>query len=555
MNSFNQNEDDILAGLHAIDPAANRASNPDAMLAAGLEKASSGKGSVHGWRIRGWQFGMPTLAGLSGLGVAAIAGVVAVTIFVSGPGSTGHYLFRTAGSGGSGAASAKSVTGAAASMALVAGGPAGDYRMGIMMPAFDLHYVAGDSLSTAGGSAHIFQLQPIGDPQEIANRLSEYFNIKGGTTRVGDNGKWYEYIPSVDASPNASSGDGSGATSGTSDVPSVTYLNYDKHYGVSLNPQSVGLFFNDNAGYNWTTCQQFQPTPAECAGVTKQDLPSLAQATKTAGKLLSSLGVQLSDSAAHAKTGDYVLSAATYYPAYGVVGAVAYDAVGQSTDQAAQNVGEHATENGVMVTASLVVGGQLTPVQIQIQWQPGYSDIASINGEIATAIDRGSFDTLSPKSTVERLNQNYYSGQSNLDWQSIKWSQYTYSGMTPELRGKLMACANPQGLSVARSTTIDVNPGAPQPTEVQPTELQPTYTANADVIPTPTPCEFPQDKNGMAQLETTVTKSEVTQLEIWDSNGGAWLVPGYHFYDSSGYLASVYSVVDGVIQMDIPADK
>jgi hypothetical protein len=62
-------------------------------------------------------------------------------------------------------------------------------------------------------------------------------------------------------------------------------------------------------------------------------------------------------------------------------------------------------------------------------------------------------------------------------------------------------------------------------------------------------------RDGIPQLNATVTRAESTSLMIWDSSNGRWLVPGYNFYDETGYLGSAFSVVDGVIKIEAPSNQ
>jgi hypothetical protein len=47
----------------------------------------------------------------------------------------------------------------------------------------------------------------------------------------------------------------------------------------------------------------------------------------------------------------------------------------------------------------------------------------------------------------------------------------------------------------------------------------------------------------------TLLSSQKTHLLIWDSKGGAWLVPGYMLKNQDGWFSAVMSLVDGIIAL------
>ena len=52
----------------------------------------------------------------------------------------------------------------------------------------------------------------------------------------------------------------------------------------------------------------------------------------------------------------------------------------------------------------------------------------------------------------------------------------------------------------------------------------------------------------------TLVSSKKTHLLIWDSKGGAWLVPGYMLKNTDGWYSAVIALVDGVIALPKPDD-
>ena len=52
----------------------------------------------------------------------------------------------------------------------------------------------------------------------------------------------------------------------------------------------------------------------------------------------------------------------------------------------------------------------------------------------------------------------------------------------------------------------------------------------------------------------TVDKAESTLLMMWDSEGNAWLVPGFAMPHPDGWFNSVISLIEGVITLPEPIE-
>jgi hypothetical protein len=50
----------------------------------------------------------------------------------------------------------------------------------------------------------------------------------------------------------------------------------------------------------------------------------------------------------------------------------------------------------------------------------------------------------------------------------------------------------------------------------------------------------------------TLDAAEATMLLMWDSEGNAWLVPGFAYQQPEGWWNTVVSLVEGVIQLPEP---
>jgi len=515
MNSFESNDE--LSRLAATNPVANRVEPSDSLFEVAFSsktKTSRLSGTValaKAWSNHGnrWAVG----------GLALTASVaVALSVFHA-PAGSGGYLITTAGTANSsGVGQSKMAAGATASTSMIAGGPMND--MAIMMPAVHFNYVAGSALSGATDSAHIYQIVPDGNAKDIANALAEVFGIAGGVSKSDKTGDNYElYFPTSELDQQNQSED---------------LLSTNRSFYVNSSVWGNSFGYWDNATMRWLTCQQQIPAPKGCDAIAKEQLPSLAEARAQAAKVLHALGLRSGTTLANTPDGGYLIDASYQDNTYGTYTVTSADGV--ATDATAPTQPENWQAKSLLVTASLVVAGQVTPVQIQFNWQPGASDLGGVYGEVAKAVDAGTFGTISAKDAVTRLDDYGYSGQSNLDWNTLKWSENSYSGMPEAMRKQAMACS---GTVTVGSDTLPVT-GAD------------SGAATPDATPTPAPdCTLPL-KDGIPQIEATVTKAEQTSLMIWDSNNGRWLVPGYNFYDSTGYLGSAFSVVDGVIKIDAP---
>jgi len=298
------------------------------------------------------------------------------------------------------------------------------------------------------------------------------------------------------------------------------------------------------------------PVPNYCADLKKQPLPSLAAATDYAASALEALGMQTGTNLSNTPNGGYLLTAT---PSSG--GNMAMYAAADVGSVSQSSSGSANEQTGVTVTGNLVVDGQITGTTSYFYWYEGSSQVATFGGTLAKVVDRGSFDTLSAKATMERLNQNYYQGSVYLS-PDTKWSDNSYGyggGVASPLTKEIWDCitvgtktpvqADTQGVPPVEASSA---PGGPVATS----EPAPAPSDSATASTAPAPSESPScglQMNGqIPQVDITVTRAEDALVQLWDSNGGTWLVPGFNFYDETGYLASAYSVVDGVIDTTPP---
>jgi hypothetical protein len=146
------------------------------------------------------------------------------------------------------------------------------------------------------------------------------------------------------------------------------------------------------------------------------------------------------------------------------------------------------------VMARLFVDGVITDQRIEFTWEWGSSKPSFIYGTLYTLHDEGSFSTLPPQDVLDQINKDGLEpGYISI---GFRFSENTYMGMSVERRAQLDAEAN--ALKPGEKIVIKLN----------------------------------------------VTAVVQTKLGLHDANNKAWIVPGYHFFDSSGYVGSAYSLGD-----------
>jgi hypothetical protein len=338
---------------------------------------------------------------------------------------------------------------------------------------------------------------------------------------------------------------------------------------ITLYVQGSGnqIYYSDPSAQNWQYCNSgvtYTPPLSYCDTTKFEAMPSATDAYATAESLLSTIGINAGTRIAALEDGDYLL-----------------------THSYSRNMATDPTrDQDLQVTASLVVEGKPTGVNISFGWSQGYAGIANLGGTVAKAVDRGSFDTVSAAAAVARLNveNSYrYSGTSGLNWNDIKWSDYTYGGfrnLDSKLQDKIWACAtfpdnwtpnasgdgsgsgSTDGSSGGSTTPVEPPVATDAPTDA-PTAVataepsaEPTATTEPTDSPTVEPrpgCDLPTDpKTGIALLKSTITRADSALVLIYGNDDNQWLVPGFDFYDETGYVSSVFSVVDGVIDISEP---
>lgn len=193
------------------------------------------------------------------------------------------------------------------------------------------------------------------------------------------------------------------------------------------------------------------------------------------------------------------------------------------------------------VTAPVEADGQPIAVDWSMSWASN-GEIAYVGGHSATLVDAGLFDTISEKSAVERLD----------DW---RW--YGAAPMTgnPLISARSYAATEDivdEGSTVGGDGDSDVDSGDDAP-DVEPTAEPTAEPTEMPVTPEPTEAPVtPEPIPTPTILEVIINSAKHQMLVVWDSNGGAWLVPGFVMSGNEGWPMAVISLVEGVIELPEP---
>jgi len=154
------------------------------------------------------------------------------------------------------------------------------------------------------------------------------------------------------------------------------------------------------------------------------------------------------------------------------------------------------TDSDLTASAHLVLNGLPTAGGLQFHWVNGSKDLAMIHGTLERAKDEGIFKTVNAETALDRMQK--YITLPSIE-KSFTPSVNTYEGMTMEERKRLYK-----------------------------------YLTNSKGV----------------EIDVDLTRAEVGQVTIYDASGRPWVVPGFHYFDDSGYVGSAFSLDGEYIQMD-----
>jgi len=156
-----------------------------------------------------------------------------------------------------------------------------------------------------------------------------------------------------------------------------------------------------------------------------------------------------------------------------------------------------------------------------------------MNGELSyfsshsfELVDRGQFDTVSPKDAVARISDGRWFGSAP---DSFYQSMDGYGEVGPRVGSE-------ESVSKEASEPVDVISEEATPIDDQPLPIDGG--------------ELPSEEPELVRL--TITSSLELSLSVWDSQGNYWLVPGYILYNDQGWFDSIIALQDGVIELPEP---
>ena len=375
-------------------------------------------------------------------------------------------------------------------------------------PMIEYRYLAGEGLSDQGGSGKVYQLQLSGDPKQRIEQLADLLGVKGQV--VLD--EW-----------------------STPDAPS---------YSVQGENFYLSIYWSGTGGWSygsWTPypeeCYQVEPAareesgsgessdetvgetslPAECNWQTEPTpelIPAEDQLASEAIKIMSATGLDVSPS----------------------------------------DLAIYRDDWGASVRASLKVDGQETALEWYVGWGAD-GKLSYASGHSVEVLDRGSFNTISPKAAVDRLGDwRWYGAVASSVWEQfapvlskvmdarISSSEFAVAAEESEPSEGVNSSEEPS-TSPSDETVTDEPTDLPADPAVEPTD---------DVVVEPLPVDpMPTE---VEIIDLTIDSAQQALVTIYDANGGAWLVPGLLMFNSEGWFDSIIALEDGVIELPEPMD-
>lgn len=256
----------------------------------------------------------------------------------------------------------------------------------------------------------------------------------------------------------------------------------------------VGRYFSTTKISSW----HFPPT---FGGTSTHSVmpPSVAEAKKTAERFLKALGLTVTYSGP-GHDGAYLIRVTdttkhTNAIERGTMG-------GKEIPPTIAPVSDSSLD--FSVTANLVANGQPSPVGLKFSWSRRNGKL-SIDGTLATLKDLGLKQTIAPVNAVKRIGQFPPYWWTALDFDRITWSNKTYQAMGQPLWNQLVACKKHRG------------PKCPY-------AFAKLRGQDYPVLPVP------------------ATRVESATLETIFMKGAQLLIPGYYFYDKTGFIGSAESL-------------
>jgi hypothetical protein len=369
----------------------------------------------------------------------------------------------------------------------------------------DYDYQAGAGLSADGGRGSVYELRRTGEPREAARTAAAALGLDGTASESTYSTPEY---PSYVVGPE----DGSAAS-------------------LTLSWTGSGdWWFNDPTAYPEPVCHEVAVTNDDGTDGSYQDC-SVPEVPADQSKAPSESEARALAAALFAATG---------------------------LDVAPADIRVTIDPSQSYANASLEVNGSATALEWSVGWSP-LGRIAWASGHAIEVVERGGYDTVSPASAVERLEDGRWFGAAGPDYTggAVMYAADSLArGGNPDDAVSSDGSVSSDGAASGDSGAVepgvepapDADAGAGDPGD--PGTIEPA-PANPDGEPTilPEPEQLPEPET----VTVTLEKAESTLLLVWDIDGNAWLVPGYAYEQpEQGFWTSVFSLVEGVIQLPDP---
>ena len=435
-----------------------------------------------------------------GTSVGAVASVAAFAVlgtFALNGGMSGNQsitpLFSVAGNNNSGLA-ANSTESKLAGDSAIAGGV-----NDMMMPFVSNHYTASADLSTESGSAHIYQVATLDDPKAALEKIAAELNVQG-ELRKGQ----YSTLTSL-----------KDESASLENVPGKSSISMsDKNWWFSAwQGDSKDMSCDSEAPATDKKSCMFIPSEATAK-------PAKSEASAQFIKVMKMSGFEFDS----------------------------------------KDLGFYREPFGTSVSAEYKISADGQEVNTGLyfsMWFDSAGNLVSAGGTLGTVIDKGSFTTISAKDAVARANDEKWAGYWGTG--SARGGAITYdmkSGSASAGAAGSEGVSSSDAVEAIDGVAVDPMPIATAEPygEVTPSDVDPTPELYVDPTAAPAPGEVmpgevtsvePQPSPSIQEI--TIDKVTVVWMQIFDSNGNTWIVPGYALWSGENMYAQVPSIQDGLI--------
>lgn len=211
-------------------------------------------------------------------------------------------------------------------------------------------------------------------------------------------------------------------------------------------------------------------------------------------------------------------------------------------DSSAYDFEFYGDEWSASVTASLLLGGQRSPITINV----GYGAEGALSwasGSLATPVQGDDYPLAGPQTGIDRLSDQAR------QWMS--YGGYAGSGMRTEAAGT--ASVTDGAIAGSVETAVPPDTGSASTVVADPAADPASSGAATPGASMPVPCDPAADCVAIDPAPVTVhlVDVRVDSTMIWDADGTTWLLPAYTFTDADGGSYTIIAVADEFL--DIPA--